>query len=76
MSLSLPPNVQKMIDDRVKSGRYRTPEDVVAAAVTHLEQSEQIGEFDADASTIDGRWEQSHDGGRTWALDFAITYRR
>ena len=26
--------------------------------------------------TIDGRWEQSHDGGRTWELDFAITYRR
>jgi hypothetical protein len=28
------------------------------------------------ASRIDGRWEQSHDGGRTWELDFAITYRR
>ena len=35
-----------------------------------------IGEFSDDASTIDGRWEQSHDGGRTWELDFAITYRR
>jgi hypothetical protein len=35
-----------------------------------------IGEFSADASTIDGRWEQSHDGERTWELDFAITYRR
>lgn len=35
-----------------------------------------VGEFDADGSTIVGRWEQSHDGGRTWELDFAITYRR
>jgi hypothetical protein len=34
------------------------------------------GEFGADGSTIDGRWEQSQDGGRTWELDFAITYRR
>jgi hypothetical protein len=35
-----------------------------------------VGEFSADATTIDGRWEQSHDGGETWELDFAITYRR
>ncbi|GAA4543082.1 hypothetical protein [Pseudonocardia xishanensis] len=35
-----------------------------------------LGEIASDASTIDGRWEQSHDGGRTWELDFAITYRR
>jgi hypothetical protein len=27
-------------------------------------------------TTIDGRWEQSHDGGRTWDLDFAIAYVR
>lgn len=35
-----------------------------------------VGELGADGSTIDGRWEQSQDGGRTWELDFAITYRR
>jgi len=35
-----------------------------------------VGEFSADATTVDGRWEQSHDGGRTWELDFAITYQR
>lgn len=35
-----------------------------------------VGEFSPDASTIDGRWEQSHDGGRTWELDFRLTYRR
>ena len=34
------------------------------------------GEFSADASTINCRWEQSHDGGQGWELDFAITYRR
>ncbi|WP_214401834.1 hypothetical protein [Pseudonocardia lacus] len=35
-----------------------------------------VGEFDPDATTIAGRWEQSHDGGRTWELDFELTYRR
>jgi Arc/MetJ-type ribon-helix-helix transcriptional regulator len=33
MNLSLDPEVQKLIDERVKSGRYATPEDVVAAAL-------------------------------------------
>ena len=31
MNLSLPSEIQKVIDDRVKSGRYRRAEDVVAA---------------------------------------------
>lgn len=35
-----------------------------------------VGEFAADASTVDGRWERSPDGGRTWELDFAVEYRR
>jgi len=35
-----------------------------------------VGEIGPDGSTVDGRWEQSHDGGRTWELDFVITYRR
>lgn len=35
-----------------------------------------VGAISADASTIDGRWERSDDGGRSWELDFAIAYRR
>ena len=46
MNLSLPPHVQKLIEDRVKSGKYGSPEDVVAAAVATLDQQEQLGEFD------------------------------
>ncbi|PZF83742.1 hypothetical protein C1I92_11545 [Jiangella anatolica] len=33
------------------------------------------GTVAADGATIDGRWEASSDG-RTWATDFAVTYRR
>jgi antitoxin ParD1/3/4 len=47
MNLSLPPRIQRLIEDRVKSGKYGSPEDVVAAAVAHLDQQEALGEFGA-----------------------------
>jgi len=34
------------------------------------------GTFSEDGNRIDGRWEQSQDGGATWELDFHLTYRR
>jgi hypothetical protein len=34
-----------------------------------------IGAFNADASTIAGRWETSQDG-HVWELDFELVYRR
>lgn len=45
MQLVLPPNFQRMIDERVESGKYPTPEDVVAAALSMLDQKEAHGEF-------------------------------
>lgn len=47
MNLALKPNVQKLIDQRVKSGKYSCPEDVVAAAIMALDQQEQVGDFEA-----------------------------
>jgi putative addiction module CopG family antidote len=47
MNLSLPSPIQKLIDDRVRSGKYGSAEDVVAAALTHLEQQEHLGSFGA-----------------------------
>jgi antitoxin ParD1/3/4 len=46
MNLSLSPELQKLINDRVNSGKYATPEDVVTAAVISLDQQEQFGEFE------------------------------
>ena len=46
MNLSLDPEMQRLIDERVKSGRYATPEDVVAAALLTLDQQEWFGDFD------------------------------
>ena len=45
MNLSLPPDIQKLIDERVRSGKYSTPEDVVTAALATLDQQEQLAEF-------------------------------
>jgi antitoxin ParD1/3/4 len=47
MNLSLSPDVQKLINERVNSGKYSTPEDVVAAAIVALNQQEQFGDFEA-----------------------------
>jgi hypothetical protein len=34
------------------------------------------GRFSEDGNRIGGRWEQSHDGGATWELDFSQRYTR
>jgi putative addiction module CopG family antidote len=46
MHLSLPPRIQKLIDERVQSGKYKSAEDVVAAALANLDQQEAFGDFE------------------------------
>jgi len=48
MNVSLRPEVQKLIDERVNSGKYSSPEEVVEAAIIALDQLEHFGDFDAD----------------------------
>ena len=45
MKLELSPRIQKSIRQRVKSGKYQRPEDVVAAAIASLDQQEATGNF-------------------------------
>jgi Arc/MetJ-type ribon-helix-helix transcriptional regulator len=47
MKLSLSPDLQELINERVNSGQYPTPEDVVAAATMALDQQEKFGDFQA-----------------------------
>lgn len=47
MQLSLPLDIQRQIEERVRSGQYRSAEDVVTAAVSTLAQQEAYGEFEA-----------------------------
>jgi putative addiction module CopG family antidote len=46
MTLSISTKTKKLIDERLKSGRYKTADDVVAAAVSQLAQQEQTGDFE------------------------------
>jgi Arc/MetJ-type ribon-helix-helix transcriptional regulator len=46
MNLSLPPEILKLIDDRVQSGKYGTVEDVIAAAIANLDQQERLAQLD------------------------------
>jgi antitoxin ParD1/3/4 len=48
MQLSLPPEIQKLIEDRVRSGQYQSSEDVIAAALSTLNQQETFGDFAAN----------------------------
>ena len=45
MTVSLPPHVERLIQERIRSGKYRTAEDVIAAAVSTLDQQEAFGDF-------------------------------
>lgn len=46
MSISLTPQTQKLIEDRMKHGGYATADDVVRAGLDSLRQQEALGEFD------------------------------
>jgi Arc/MetJ-type ribon-helix-helix transcriptional regulator len=46
MNLNLPCDVEALIADRVRSGRYASPEAVVTAAMHALRAGELPGEFD------------------------------
>ena len=35
-----------------------------------------VGTISDDGRSVDGRWEQSHDGGRTWEHDFGLRLER
>ena len=45
MELSLNTKAQKLISDRVNSGKYASPEDVVTAALVALTHEEDFGDF-------------------------------
>ena len=77
MQLSLSADVQKLIEDRVKSGKYSTPEDVVVAAIVTLQQQEDIGDFDPgelDGLLAEGEHSVQHEG--TLDGDAAFAARR
>ena len=75
MNLSLGQEIQKLIDERVQSGRYATPEDVIAAALRTLDQQERSGDFgpgELDDLLAEGEASIAQEG----TLDGAEAFRR
>ncbi|CAN5426220.1 hypothetical protein BH10CYA1_BH10CYA1_59440 [soil metagenome] len=75
--MNLSPEVQKLIDAKVKSGQFATPDDVVAAALLTLEQQEWLGDFakgELETLLRDGEKSISEDG--TLDGDEAFQLRR
>jgi antitoxin ParD1/3/4 len=65
MELSLPAKFRKLIDQRVRSGKYATREDVVIAALATLDQNDRFGNFalgELDRLTEEGEQSLKHDG--------------
>ncbi len=65
MNLAISPKLQELIEQRLRSGRYATPEDVVAAALHSLDQEEKLGEF--EAGEFEGLLDEGENSGQ--ALD-------
>lgn len=63
MHVAISGDVQKLIEQRMKSGKYATPEDVVAAGLYVLDQNEKTVEF-ADGE-LDQLLAEGEDGGDT-----------
>lgn len=46
MQLSLPIEISKLIEDRIRAGRYASAEEVIAAALTTLDAAENASQFE------------------------------
>ena len=46
MNIVLGEQTQRLLEERMKKGGYRTPEEAVRAGLTSLEQREREGEFE------------------------------
>ena len=44
MNVSLHPELQKFVDEQVRTGRFLTPEEVVNAALANLQTEQQLDE--------------------------------
>jgi antitoxin ParD1/3/4 len=77
MNLSLNPEVQRLIQQWVQSGKYATPEDVIAAALMTLDQQERFGDFEpGELDELLGEGERSIEAEGTLDGEEAFQQRR
>ena len=69
MNLALPESIKRLIEERVRTGRYGSAEDVVAAAVTQLDQQDQLADLPQgwlDAAIAEGEADIANGTCLTW----------
>ena len=52
MHVSLSPEVRKFIEDRIRTGQYSTPEEVIQEAIARLQSDEEWAALDLDDPTL------------------------
>lgn len=62
MAISLSPETQRLLEAKVKSGAYRSADDVVHAALSALEELESTGLDDEALDAIDRAEDQVESG--------------
>jgi Arc/MetJ-type ribon-helix-helix transcriptional regulator len=69
MTLTLRPEIARLVDDQVQAGRFPTPEAVVEAAIVNMRDSDDM---DLDDETIDAINEGEEQGDRGEGVELAV----
>lgn len=76
MTLHLPPDLEKIIDERVKTGEFASPEDVIRAGLILLQRDREHDAADDFAPGELDRMLEEADDEDSMTLDEAIARRR
>ena len=77
MNVSVRRELQKFIEEKVSSGQYATPEEVVQAGLAALRQQESFGDFEpGELASLIAEGEQSLRTAETLDADDALATRR
>lgn len=79
MNLSLSDEAERMIEERLRSGQYKSIEEVILAGLGSLEQQEQFGDFESaewDLLLQEGEQSLADSGSITAQEVFAVTRQR
>jgi putative addiction module CopG family antidote len=58
MTISLSPEAQRLVEEKLKSGAYRSADDVIHAALHALTDAESFGDLDAETLGVIDRAEE------------------
>jgi Arc/MetJ-type ribon-helix-helix transcriptional regulator len=69
MTVQLPPRIERIVNDAVLSGRYRSAEDVLSEAIAVWQAERASAVFPTQAEAIEGARTMSHEEERQAAIE-------